>query len=189
MKLTLAIPTVSGREEQFDKLYEFCQKQAEGLQVEVIYLKDNKEMSIGAKRQRLYEMSKGEWTVMIDDDDWISDDYVVQVLAALDHNPDCVGYIEDCDIDGRKEKSSISKEWTKWYTYGRNHYRTPYFKVPIRTSLCLQAGVADIRFGENHEFSRRIHPMIKTEVYLDIPMYYYRRVTKRGETHAQRYGI
>jgi len=190
MKLTIAIPTIVGREKQFMKLmteleYQILLRD----DVEIISLCDNKEMSIGTKRQKLYEMAKGRWTIQVDDDDSLADDYVEQIIPALANDPDCIGYVEDCDIDGKKQLSSISKTYKEWKTIGNKHERTPYFKVPIKTELCLKAGVTDMRFGEDHDFAKRIHKMIKTEVYLDIPMYYYKRITKRGETHESRYGI
>jgi glycosyltransferase involved in cell wall biosynthesis len=192
MILSMQIPTIVGREERFQKLQEHlllqCQDHPD---VEVIFLKDNKEISIGAKRQKLYEMSKGKWSVQIDDDDSVADDYVEQILAALEQDPDCVGYIEDITMDGKHQQSSISNTWPMWKAnyQGWNYVRTPYFKVPIKTELCLAAGVKDMRFGEDHDFARRIHPMLNHEIYLDIPMYYYNRVSNKNETHNERYGI
>jgi hypothetical protein len=71
IKLSILIPTVVGREEklsqlmavldpQFDKLIQLSIHSGE-MPVEIIIDKDNKEVSIGAKRQRMLEKALGEY--------------------------------------------------------------------------------------------------------------------------------
>ena len=45
--------------------------------VEVIVICDNKEISIGEKRNRLYTAASGEFSVQIDDDDDVAGNYVL----------------------------------------------------------------------------------------------------------------
>ena len=52
MKLSILIPTTIDRRQMFELLYADLLKQAEGKSVEVLYDEDNKEISIGAKRQK-----------------------------------------------------------------------------------------------------------------------------------------
>lgn len=199
MKLTIAIPTVIGREAQFEALQAelFIQRKVYGFvnSVEIISLCDNKEISIGAKRQKLYEMAKGEYTVQIDDDDWIAPTYIEDVMKALLYNLDCIGYVERCIINGKTMYSKISNEFADWATVSPNeidgfHYqRTPFFKVPIKTSICLQVGVNDLRFGEDHDFARRIKPKLITEVFIPKALYYYTADSLTPEQHNERYGI
>ena len=71
--------------------------------VEIRILSDNKEMSVGEKRNKLINMAKGEYFSFIDDDDLVSEEYVDQVLRKLRKNPDVVtfwGLLAESDTSG-----------------------------------------------------------------------------------------
>ena len=194
MNLSILIPTVNGREAEFNRLYNFLSNQIQNTnKVEIVSLKDNKEMSIGTKRDKLYKMANGKLSVMIDDDDMVSPDFVPVINEIVEaHDVDCIGYFENCLIDGHQRKSVISKECSEWSSIQKNGFdyqRTPFFKVPILTSLCQQVGVKDMRFAEDHDFAIRIHPLLKKEYFLYREMYYYRANSLTKEQHDQRYGI
>ena len=97
-KLSILIPTVVGREQKCKKLLDFINKQInEGGfadDIEVISLKDNKEISIGAKRQKLYEMAKGKYSWQIDDDDWIDMYSIKFIMEVIDDDVDCITFRE-----------------------------------------------------------------------------------------------
>lgn len=192
MRLVIAIPTVEGRKEQFNQLKHHIQNQINefGLrkEIEIISLCDNKEISIGAKRQKLYEMSEGEYTVMIDDDDWVPYNYCTTVYQALEECPDVVGYYEKCQIGWQEKKSVFSTKYSRWGENidGFDYVRSPFFKSPIKTELCLQTGVKDMRFGEDHDFAKRIYPLLKSEVLIPEYLYEYRY---KHEPHNMKYGI
>lgn len=188
MKLSILIPTVIGREKQFDKLLSVLTPQLSD-ETELIHLKDNKEITIGAKRNKLYAMASGEYSVQIDDDDSVPADYVNQVLHAIRLSPDCVGYMEQINNNG--VKSGISdfslrhKAW-KDKANGFDHVRTPFHKTPIRTDICKRVLFPDIRFGEDHMWSKAVYPLLMTEVHILKIMYIY---NYKSEPHKQKYGI
>lgn len=198
--LTICIPTVLGREKKFDALIAELNRQIaedtlQGI-VEVVFMKDNKQISIGAKRQKLYEMAKGWYSIQIDDDDFISGDFCKRIAHACESGVDCIGYLESVVINGKNEGNSIfTKNYGDWVEKiipcAENHFcaraRTPFFKTPIKTELCLKVGVVDMRFGEDHDFARRILSHLRTEIFIPEVMYHYRN-EKEG-THNQRYGI
>ncbi len=193
MKLSILIPTTVDREDQFNRLTKYLFKQIEenSLQneIEVQYICDTKEMSVGAKRQLLYEMAKGEYSWMIDDDDWIAYDAIAGVYNELDGICDCVGFKELCIFDGKRvESSNFSLVYPGWMDNydGFNHVRTPFFKTPIKTKLCLEAGVKDQRWGEDNDFAIRIYPYLETENYIDEFVYIYQH---NSSPHNDRYGI
>jgi glycosyltransferase involved in cell wall biosynthesis len=192
MILTIAIPTVVNRKEQFDLLRLHIKNQINELgfqkEVELISECDDKQISIGAKRQLLIEKAQGDYLVMIDDDDWIPYNFVLKVVEALKTNPDCVGYLEKCIYHNRIERSCISNRFANWGSniFGFNHVRTPFFKVPIKTELVKKIGCVDMRFGEDHDFAKRIKPLIKTEVFINEFLYEYRY---KQESHNVKYGI
>jgi hypothetical protein len=188
MILTIAIPTVLERREIFERLLRFVNQQSANLPIEVIYESDNKEISIGKKRDNLIQRATGEYTVMIDDDDWINDNYVKLTLDALEKKPDCVGYFEK--IQHSNQLSCISNRFHDWgnNVSGYDYARTPFFKVPIKTDFCKKIGCLDMRYQEDHDFARRLKSsgLIKTEEFIPSEMYIYRYAYQE---HNSKYGI
>lgn len=194
--LTICIPTVMGREEKCERLVKNIDKQIlEGdydAFVEVIIDRDNKEVSIGVKRDRMYKNSTSLFTVQIDDDDNIPEDYIKTFFDNFDADVDCYGYIELCTFDNTTKKlSDFSIKHKKWYETryplnGFHHFRTPFCKCPIKTSICQQVGVQDFRFSEDHDFAIRIYPFLKKEKYISKVMYLYQYTS---ENFNSKYGI
>lgn len=192
--LSILIPTVKERAEQFHKLKQYIFRQMVDHEltdvVEILYVQDNKEMTIGEKRNKLYRMANGHYSWQIDDDDWLHPEavpYVIDELKALDC--DCVGFKELCIFDGKRvESSNFSMKYGGWADNqdGFNHVRTPFFKTPIKTRLCLQCPVTPVRWGEDHEFAKLIYPLLQKENYIDEFLYIYRH---DSTPHNERYGI
>lgn len=198
MRLTIAIPTIDERKNQFLKLKNYIDSQVEsnGLEneVEVISLSDNRELSIGSKRQFLYEMAKGLFTVQVDDDDNVSENFVEIVHLATFANVDCIGYKEQVIMDGRLQFAKHSIQYDKWDTIQRpydkiTYRRTPFCKTPIKTELAKNARVPDMRFGEDHQFSKNVRPLLKTELFINQVMYFYEAKTLTRKQMKERYGI
>lgn len=194
--LSICIPTVNGREKSFNNLIGEIDRQLEEINakkmVEVIVKKDNKEISVGEKRDWLYKQCKGKYAVQIDDDDMIAKNYIASVLDAAKKDCDCITYIEDCTIDGVKSKSLITLKFPGWIERLKEpvndciRVRTPFFKTPIKTKICKIVGVKDMRFGEDVDFSKRVYQYLMSEMFINEPMYIYQYVKT---PHKQRYGI
>jgi glycosyltransferase involved in cell wall biosynthesis len=193
--LSICIPTVNGRENSFENLYNEIKRQITELKatkkVEIIVKKDNKEISIGEKRDIMYKQCKGKYSVQIDDDDMISPDYVEQILKAAETDTDCITYMEHCTIDGKKSKSLFTLKFPQWADLktpvnGCIRVRTPFFKTPIKTKICKKIGVKDMRFGEDHDFSKRIYANLISEYFINEDLYYYQYTRT---PFNQRYGI
>lgn len=191
--LTIAIPTIESRYKQFNELFAYLENQIEHwnlkYKVELIYESDNKEISIGAKRQKLIDKASGKYLVMIDDDDWVASDYVIDIVNACDSDSDCIGYLEECVFDGkRKAVSCISRQYNRWANNVGiyNYVRSPFFKIPIKTEICKQVGCGDLRFGEDSDFATRIYPHIKSECFINKKLYFYRY---NNEEFNSKYGI
>jgi hypothetical protein len=84
---SILIPTIPGREkglaQLLDSLREKLARVAPTLRYEVCLSFDNREMSIGVKRQKLLEMAKGKYLSFIDDDDDVTDAYVEDLWAMI----------------------------------------------------------------------------------------------------------
>ena len=197
MKLLLIqIPTIKGREEQLAHLkkwilYQIRSNNIQG--VDVAAYSDDKEISIGAKRQFFVENCDYEYMVQIDDDDVVAEDYIVKVVDALKEKPDCVGYLEEVCFDGVKKIAHHSSRWDDWKDNfeGWDYVRTIFCKDVIKTSIVKQIGFKDLRFGEDYDFAQRLHAsgLIKKEVFINEVMYYYEGHSLSEEQKKERYGI
>jgi glycosyltransferase involved in cell wall biosynthesis len=192
MILSILIPTIVGRENKFESLISSLQNQVvDNGVVEICYLKDNKEISIGSKRQKLIENCCGDYVVFIDDDDTVSSNYVGNILDATSLNPDAVGFKIQCMIDGKGPfVASASNKWDDWAENkgGFKYVRTPYQKTPIKRDIALQIGYNDMRYGEDYDYSKRLKQsgLIQSEVFIDEVMYFY---NFRYEDPKTKYGI
>lgn len=192
--LSILIPTVLERAESFHKLKQFIYRQMVDYElldnVEILFLQDNKELTIGEKRSKLYRMAHGVYSWQIDDDDWLHHQALPFIVDELKNEDcDCVGFKELCIFDGKRvESSSFSLKYPGWLDNydGFNHVRTPFFKTPIKTRLCLQVPILHTRFGEDHEFAKGIYPLLEKENYIDEFVYHYRH---NSTPHNERYGI
>lgn len=189
MRLSILIGTVKERQGLFEELKSHIEKQISGRSqsVELIFISDNKEISIGAKRQRLLELAKGDYVVFIDDDDWVSDTYVTEILSAIATNPDCIGFDILCTTDGKDEQLARASMQYRWADNvdGFRYVRKTYHKTPVKRDIALMAGFEDIRFGEDYKYSMRLK--VNTEVLIPKVLYYYRYTT--NQKHDERYGI
>jgi hypothetical protein len=84
---SVLIPTMTGREQTLsrvlDSLHEKLRRLAPGLRVEVCLEYDNRETSVGSKRQALLQRARGKYVSFIDDDDDITDAYIEDLQACL----------------------------------------------------------------------------------------------------------
>jgi len=193
--LTIMLPTTIDRrlcfyhllENILHQVNEECHNTGE---VEILIDEDNKQKSIGKKRQDLLEKATGTWVVGIDSDDQIATDYIESIINELRRNPniDHVGFYENCVIDGAKSKSIFSIRHQSWdeNKEGFDHIRCANPKSVIRRTKALQVGFEDSRFGEDRIFSEKVTPLLETEVFIKKDLYYY---IYNSTEHNYRYGI
>lgn len=193
--LTIMIPVTNDRQVLLELLVKELIVQA-GLSgyigmVEIIWETDNRELSVGAKRQKLLERAKGKFVVGIDSDDWIAPTYIEDIMGILQiHSSeiDHVGFIEHCDIDGQISKSIFSIKHKSWDEQepGFDQVRCANPKSVIRKEKALWIGFEDMRFGEDRIFSERVTAILKGQIFINKILYYYRHNSKEN---VDRYGI
>lgn len=190
MKLSILICTTLDRREMFEALMAELTKQAEGKPVEILFEEDNKEISVGEKRQKLLERAAGEYIVYFDSDDFPMEDYVDAILNALEHNPDCVGFLIHMTTNGERPQTCChSLRYKVWrdnvdgYDYVRN---VSHFN-PCRRDLALKVGFKPMRFGEDKEYADRVTKLCKTEVFINKRLFHYRYTTSLS--YEEKYGF
>lgn len=160
-------------------------------EVEIIWHEDNKEISVGRKRQLLLQRARGIFVVGFDSDDWPAPDYLIQIVSAINCNPnvDHVGFWELCTFNGERPRLSLfSIRYHKWgeNVDGYHYVRCANPKSVIRREKALQVGFEDSRFGEDIKFSEAVTPLLVNEVFIDKILYNYRYVDSEFN---ERYGI
>lgn len=157
-----------------DLLAELKRQMLPGVGV-LVYL-DNREQVYGPKCQRLYDASKADYVSMLDDDDWVAEDYIKTVRKALRKRPDYVGYKILYTEHGQPQMPIVhSLKSGGWFENGGTLYRDICHKNPMRRDLALQSpwegdGGADITWA----FGLRQLGCVKSEVFIDRELYHYR---------------
>jgi hypothetical protein len=144
--------------------------------VGVLVYRDNREELYGPKCQRLYEASKAEYVSMLDDDDWVPDDYIPAVLEALKDRPDQVGYRVLYTEHGVPQQPIVhSLHYGGWGANADCVYRDICHKNPLRRDLAAQA-TWEGDGGADQTWANRLRDLgqVKTEVFIDRELYHYR---------------
>lgn len=178
--LSILIATMPSRIKQFQLLWFELQRQHTGYDLELLH-DYSMDCNIGTKRNKLLHQSKGEYIVFIDDDDEVTPNYISLIVEACKSGADCIGISGSITTNGGdKRQWHISKEYGSWYTGSDGtYYRTPNHISPVKRELALQAGFPEISFGEDAEYSRRLLPLLKTEVKIEQNIYHYKFIENK----------
>lgn len=182
MILSLLICTIPKRKNLLDRLLFELRSQIVKSGKEVEILIDNKEGTIGGKRQRLLNKSQGEYVAFIDDDDMVSQDYISSILYSLESKPDVVGFMGWITTNGKnKTNFKISKD-CGYKTTARGYERFNNHLSPVKREIALQIGYKDISFAEDYDYALRLtnSGLVKTERFIAKSLYYYQYVTQKS---------
>lgn len=211
--LSILIPTVVGREDQFSRLLKRVANQCINdatltgiecgfadkysiykigteMEVEIVWAKDDKELTIGEKRELMYQESDGLFSWQIDDDDDISENAIELIINAIKSNPEipCITFREKCMINGVYKRSNHSIKYHNWEDNadGFDYVRSPFYKDVIRTDIAKKVPFEHIRWNEDERFSYALKPWLTDEIHIDEELYYY----IYNETNPiERYGL
>jgi glycosyltransferase involved in cell wall biosynthesis len=186
MKLSILIPTVPQRELLFKELTTYLLWQIGELinkEVELIWdASPVGSMTTGEKRNKLLNEAKGDYVWFIDDDDWISDTAVKDILEGIKTNPDSFAINGTFTENGGKYRQwFISKdlEYCADYSTGVEVYhRPPNHITPMKRSIALQIGFPAKSNQEDYDFCMRLKDsrLIQSEYKIDKPIYEYRYI-------------
>lgn len=161
-------------------------------ELELRLYQDNKELTIGEKRERLYAAAIGLYSWQIDSDDLIADNAIELILQAIKENSgvDCITFEEYCLMNGEEFRSNHSLKYEDWAINfdGYDFVRTPFYKDVIRTEIAQSVPFEKIRYGEDHAWARSLKPHLKTEYHIPQQLYRYIHNSK-PEEHNERYGL
>ena len=182
---SILIPTLNERKEVFDRVYSSLMQQiyTSGLQdeIEIIVSCDNRQKTIGTKRNELLQKSKATYICYVDDDDMVHENYISMIYKALLTNPDCVSLKGIITTNGHNPRLFIhSIRYSSWYEQDSVYYRPPNHLNPILRSIATQFKFPENNYGEDADWSMQIQRsgLLKKEAEVEEPYYFYLYTTK-----------
>lgn len=188
MILSILICSLNSRSEQLKTLTRHLEKQINGRfesDIEIITEIDNKEITTGHKRNNLVNKAVGKYIVFIDDDDWVADYYVENMVWACLSDCDCIAINGNMTTDGGKEiKWRLSKDNSN-VTIKENgvdlYLRKTNHITAVKREYAIKSPFPHKSNAEDKGYSDSINKYLKTEFKLEMPMYTYRFSTKNKE--------
>lgn len=180
MTLSILICTLPARKEMFDALVASLQKQQTD-EVEILY-DQTSGVSTGAKRNTLLQSAKGDYVCFIDDDDTVSERYVITILNALKAKPDCCSLKGIITTDGRNVRTfEHSVAYKRYFEKDGVYYRPPNHLNAIRKDIAQRFKFPDKTFSEDTDWAMMLcrSGMLRTESKLPHAIYHYRYRTKK----------
>lgn len=173
-KLSILICSVKKRELKLRNLLKLLRNQTTH-EVEILIEVDNREMTIGDKRNKLLIRARGNYVVFVDDDDKVSDDYVGKILKAISSSPDCCGLEGSIHSEKKKwtRKFIHSVKYKKWFESNKVYYRCPNHLNPVKREIALKVAFPSKSLGEDMNYSMRLLPLLNSEVFINGIIYYY----------------
>lgn len=201
--ISICIPTMHSRKEMFDKLHKELMRQILGAnaynRVQIYPYRDNGQAPIGYKRNHCNIHCSGKYVIHLDDDDWVSEDYIEKLLNAIDKHPmvDCVTFDVELTYDGenpeimhydikyKKNRQVVTNDGT------RLRERIPSHINLIRRDKALMhsfkvIGVGATRQQRNDSGSDVVWSMelvenqtLTSHYHIDKVLYYYRYIQNK----------
>lgn len=175
MKLSILTPTIPSRKDKLAKLQKKIAKQIGDLPVEHLVFCDNKTRTIGAKRQALLDIARGEYIAFVDDDDDIEQDYVASILDAIRSEADVITF----------EQTWHYNEHVSTVIFGINNQdcgfvpngitlRAPWHVCAWKRRLVKSCQFGECNYGEDFIWSRQARKKIRYGFHIDKILCTYR---------------
>jgi glycosyltransferase involved in cell wall biosynthesis len=157
-----------------------------GESLEILVLLDNKSKSIAEKRNDLLAAARGRYVAFLDDDDQVSDDYVVEILQAIDlhSDVDCISFNQWCSINGESMNVSFgigNPHGQLWRTPSGqlgDIKRPPYHMCIWRRQIAQSEAFRSVYTGsgqssEDIDWLMRLYPKVHTEYHINAVLHKY----------------
>lgn len=174
--LSILIPSIPERAERLNKLVkelerqkDFCSKVHDSLGSVEIVVDDSKRflqggLSIGDKRNDLLNRAFEDYVCFLDDDDWVSPDYIETLLRLCNEGKDVCTFksLFKCDdywtiID--MKLGSVNDGATPENEVKRNAWHI----CPIRREIALKVKFSSLNHNEDWDWMNRVLKNVKTE--------------------------
>lgn len=168
VKLSILIPHVKVREELLSRLLSKLEPQLTP-EVEVI-IHSRPDTPMGDKVNEMTVYAKGDFTVVVDDDDLLAKDYTKSVLDAISDKTDYVGYKIQSFHDGELQSEIVCRTDGDW----RGDDRGIVHKCPLRRSIAKEFTFGN-HYTADRQWSKDITDsgLVRAGAYINKPLYIY----------------
>ena len=174
MKLSILTPTIPSREKQLKALSEKLANQIGDLPVEHLILCDNRKRSIGEKRQSLVDIANGEYIAFCDDDDDVSDDYVFEILKAIETKADVITFNQKAIYNGLQSEVHFGiKNQDGQFNPGGITLRGPWHVCAWNRQKVKGCVFGFSNYGEDLVWSHQARKRIKTGHHINKVLHTY----------------
>ena len=170
MKLSILVPSVPERISLRSRLLHGITQQP-GINDTFEVLVHHSKSEHGDKIDTMVRYALGTHVVIVDDDDWLADDYASTVLPLISDDVDFVGYKILSMVDGRYSAIYIhDAQYTGW----QGSFRGVCQKMPIRKELVVPyGGAGGYWYHRDWEWAAKVQENVKTWTYVDRELYFH----------------
>ena len=196
IKLTIGIPSIPSREERFLKplVKKLTDQIGERQDIQILIINDNKKMSVGKKREALFNSASGRYCCIIDDDDDVMDNFIAVLDKAItpDLDVDVICYNQETLHQGRVwtiKPSLLHKIEPPFDPLQDDEdgtpipcLRPPWHWCTWKTEFVKSIPFPDINWGEDAIFVQHACQQAKTQLIIDQTLCQYRDDPTVSET-------
>jgi len=175
MILSILTPTIPRREKQLQSLQSKIEAQISGQAVEHLILSDNRKRSIGAKRQALVNIARGQYIAFVDDDDDIADGYIQELLAAAASGADVITFLQGATYNGQQSVVDFQLgQGDQDFQPGGITNRDAWHVNAWRRSRVAHCQFGESNYGEDLTWCQQARRMAETTVHIPKILHFYR---------------
>ena len=173
--LSILTPTIPGRETQVQALQAKIESQDADELVEHLVLSDNRRRSIGAKRQALIDVARGQYVAFVDDDDDISDDYVASILEAAKSGAGVITFHQRAIYNGLETEVRFGiRHKDGPFQPGGVTTRAPWHVCAWKRETVYGCLFGESNYGEDLVWCKQARLRVKTGLHIPRVLHYYR---------------
>jgi glycosyltransferase involved in cell wall biosynthesis len=181
--LSILIPTLTERYKLLHRLQRTLLPQVEKYpgRVFVHYNDQGRSVCIGDKRNQLVSMVTTDYLVQIDDDDQISNNYLSEILTAMESSPDVITFNGWMTTNGHNRKNFVIKLGERYEERNGVYYRHPNHLCPIKTHLARRVPFPSVASGEDYGYAVGLKQrnILKTSVHINQDLYHYQYISNK----------
>lgn len=190
MRLSILIPSIPSRFEKMMALYNKLENQikTEAVEdlVEILIWIDNKQRSIGAKRDDLVQMARGDYLAFVDDDDDVAGNYIKEMIKGAIAGMDVICFrqlaVDNCQWSYIDFSIKNKNEEFKIHSITR---RKPFHVCGWKRELAQKVRFMNIGYSEDWEWCKEVLKKVKTEYKTNEIIHYYTRDPKVTEAPVE----
>lgn len=192
MKLSILICSVQKRLSRFALLARHLEQQSHNKPVEILWLGDNKTMTVGEKRNKLLSISRGGYIAFVDDDDWVTDDYIDMLLEGTKTGCDviCFNALYSNYATGEEQMVYFDKANLNVNEKDKR-LRMPNHLCAVKREIALRTKFMSASFGEDTNYALRLRNerVLDTQYKINKVLYYYNFDPDKSETWQYAPGV